>query len=212
MKYSDDFDFLKLSLLFSSACCSIHNPPVYKIKPSSNAMSKFKMTGAMEVTSGKEKSIFFVSVGEPPVQERPRVVWRGRRTPTIYDPSARKKADYARALKHAMTEIGSTWFPAFDKDILKGTKGLTLTVEFYLHRNLGDYCFAHGQKILKEDCDDYPKGKDIDNMVKFIMDALHLVIYDNDTVITKILTAKEFVPESRRDRPAWTNISIETRF
>jgi hypothetical protein len=132
--------------------------------------------------------------------------------PTIYDPSACKEVDFARALKHAMNGIGSRGLPACDRDTVAGKKGLKLTIEFFLHRKLADYCFAYGQKILKEDCQDYRRRKDKDNMVKFLMDALHQVIYDNNTVISKRIISKEFVPESGRKTQAWTDITSETMF
>jgi Holliday junction resolvase RusA-like endonuclease len=39
----------------------------------------------------------------------------------------------------------------------------------------------------------YPSSKDIDNMIKFIMDALHGITYANDICVVRLTATKAFV-------------------
>ena len=39
----------------------------------------------------------------------------------------------------------------------------------------------------------YPSTKDVDNMIKFVMDALHGIVYANDNIVVGINATKKFV-------------------
>ena len=39
----------------------------------------------------------------------------------------------------------------------------------------------------------YPSTKDTDNMTKFVMDALHGIVYNNDNIVVIINATKHFV-------------------
>ena len=45
---------------------------------------------------------------------------------------------------------------------------------------------------LKATAPKYPKGKDVDNMEKFVSYALHGVVYNNDNMIRKSQTEKAY--------------------
>jgi Holliday junction resolvase RusA-like endonuclease len=175
-------------------------------------MSNFAFSDVMLVTNGDMQGLSFDSIGDPPVQQRPRIHWQRRHLPVFYDPSARAKAGFKLALRSILMSFGISVFPLFDSESLANTKGLKITIFFYLHRKKDDYRLVLGEKVLKETCDRFPKKKDVDNMLKFVMDALHGVLYDNDNVITFVVAVKEFVPESGREGAAHMEIAVEKRF
>jgi Holliday junction resolvase RusA-like endonuclease len=170
-----------------------------------------RIINVMEVINGGEKCLSLTSIGDPPVQMRPKIVWRIRPVPVYYDPSSRKKISFERSLRAALVSFGVASFPYFNREAIAKTKGLKLTLDLFLHRKKLDYRVVGGVAVLREDCDTFPKKKDVDNMLKFIMDGLHHVIYDNDNVITKVVVTKDFVPESGRNGPAFTEIKLEKR-
>jgi Endodeoxyribonuclease RusA len=62
---------------------------------------------------------------------------------------------------------------------------------------------------LKPDHQLYAAKTDIDNMLKFIMDAMHKVLYDDDTAIVDAHVVKEFVSDlSYNNVNPYTTISI----
>jgi Holliday junction resolvase RusA-like endonuclease len=134
-----------------------------------------------------DKALSFVVVGDPPVQRRHRIAWRHmfgactskkdrRRNPIIYDPSAREKAAFRSAVRAAMEEINIAAFPYFDAE-----EPLMLVVGFAFARPLFGF-------------QAYPRRKDLDNLVKFVMDACHDVLYENDNVAVRLDAEKSFVP------------------
>jgi Holliday junction resolvase RusA-like endonuclease len=61
---------------------------------------------------------------------------------------------------------------------------------------------------LLPNCHRYPKKKDIDNLVKFLLDAMNKVVYHDDSAITKLIAEKLFVAEHNRDGGAYAEITI----
>jgi Holliday junction resolvase RusA-like endonuclease len=103
--------------------------------------------------------------GSPIAQARPRAtVINGRAR--VYDPTQRAKRAYRRAIGQAMTELGITDFPFFERTRLQ------LKVTYGLSNN----------------------AKDVDNLLKFVMDALESVLYDNDACIMSANETKMIVP------------------
>jgi Holliday junction resolvase RusA-like endonuclease len=150
-----------------------------------------------------DKSLSFVVVGDPPVQKRHRIAWRHvfgvwknskkgnhHRNPYVYDPSAREKAAFRSAVRAAMEEIPIAAFPYFDAE-----QPLMLVVGFAFLR---PHVFHP-----------FPRRKDLDNLVKFVMDACHVVLYDNDTVVVRLVAEKSFVPVGSAE--AWTKVEFRTR-
>ncbi len=128
-----------------------------------------------------ETQLTFIIEGEPKVQERHRIAWKGilgawrrkkRASPIIYDPSAKDKRDLRLAVKAAMQEIEITSFPYYNAD-----EPLVLELFFFFE--------VRPNQV-------FPKKKDLDNMVKYIMDALTGVIYPNDTAIVSLAAEKTF--------------------
>ena len=147
-----------------------------------------------------DKALSFVVIGDPPVQKRHRIAWRHmfgcnskksrRRNPIIYDPSAREKVAFRSALRVAMEEITIATFPYFSAE-----EPLILIVEF-------GFVSTH---VFQP----FPRRKDLDNLVKFVMDACHDVLYDNDNVIVRIVAEKSFVPAGTAG--ASTKVEFRTR-
>jgi Holliday junction resolvase RusA-like endonuclease len=100
--------------------------------------------------------------GEPKAQESPSISKTSGRT-VVYDPSSKLKKKFAAAVKHALTEVGEDDFPFFPK-----RKKLRLTVRFYLKSN----------------------RKDLDNMLKFLGDAIEGLAYPNDKEIFETISKK----------------------
>jgi Holliday junction resolvase RusA-like endonuclease len=119
----------------------------------------------------EDMTLYLMVEGTPLVQERHRVRWmpfRGAR-PTVYDPCSASKRGYKLAVRKAMSDIGVTHFPLFLEERVK------IKVTFFVTN----------------------AGKDIDNLLKFVMDALQGVIYPNDRMVFQALVKKEVVEEGQ---------------
>jgi Holliday junction resolvase RusA-like endonuclease len=56
----------------------------------------------------------------------------------------------------------------------------------------------------------FPHNKDLDNLVKFVMDACHGdVLYENDNVVVRLVAEKNFVPVGAAG--ASTKVEFRTR-
>jgi Holliday junction resolvase RusA-like endonuclease len=161
----------------------------------------------MEVQSTSGTAISFVMAGNPPVQERHRIALRSntgawRPFPVIYDPSSAKKKDYAAQVRTAMVDYGLA-HPYFDTE-----HAITLEVTFVLPRRKKDWIKRAGFFQLTSAALTFPRGKDVDNMLKFVMDALQGVLFANDVTITKVIATKLY-PE-KADARGWTEVQFST--
>jgi Holliday junction resolvase RusA-like endonuclease len=148
-----------------------------------------------------DKALSFVVIGDPPVQKRHRIAWRHvlacawkknnhRRNPIIYDPSAKEKVAFRSAVRAAMEEIAIATFPYF-----QAKQPLVLVVGF---ASIRPHVFQA-----------FPHSKDLDNLVKFVMDACHDVLYENDNVVVRLVAEKNFVPVGAAG--ASTKVEFRTR-
>jgi Holliday junction resolvase RusA-like endonuclease len=104
---------------------------------------------------------------EPLVAERPRFRFlHSTRRAICYDPQRANKRAIRSACRLALEECGVTRFPFFSN------KELKVVVTFYLIN----------------------RRKDVDNLLKFILDALQTVAYKNDCWIFDIRAKKKAVP------------------
>ena len=165
----------------------------------------WRVESMVEVVGATTSSMAFTMLGDPPVQRCTRIAWRGllgrvrqqmrrrmaARTPIIYDPSRGDKIRYRAALVAAFNELGlSDNLPYFAEGA-----PLQLVVKFVCPRPL---------HVVQA----FPRRKDLDNLVKFVMDAFHDVFYGNDTVVVKITAEKAFPPVGSAG--AWTEVHIST--
>jgi Holliday junction resolvase RusA-like endonuclease len=117
----------------------------------------------------------FEIIAEPQAQERTRLKWRGIRIPRLYDPSTNAKRTWKRALKEALREldIHADEMPVFGEADVEP-----------IHVNL---VFMWSQ----------PDQKDLDNMIKFVLDAYEGLLYTNDKKIYSITSTKAYSASSR---------------
>ena len=160
------------------------------------AVPDFDVEDFMVVTGGTGgPTLSFTVKGEPLAQARHKIAWKGlrnhiwkdRNSPIIYDPSAKFKKKYAAQVREAMVAMALTppFFASGYND-----DGLVMELHFFLERPKSHYNVLGNR--LKAAAPKYPKGKDVDNMEKFVSDALHGVVYNNDNIIRKSQTEKAF--------------------
>jgi len=120
---------------------------------------------------------------------------RHRLTGGTYDPSKKEKDDFFTLL-----ELPDTW--------TKMSKPIKCFLEFYCKRPKNHYKTGKSANILRPDAPIYnTNNKDLDNMVKFVLDALNNRLYDDDCLIVEILCSKKYV-----DNPENNNGYIHMRF
>jgi Holliday junction resolvase RusA-like endonuclease len=164
-------------------------------------------------TDHPDPIISFTVNGDPPAQERCRM---GRENPNkkrnIYDPSCNEKKKWKNTLSNSHTEQGLDCFPFFDYNFTneKICNGLKLDVCFHLPRNKNDFKIINGHYVLKPQYQLYPVKKDIDNMIKFIMDAMHTILYDDDAAIVDLHASKRFIVQldGEEQKLPFTTISL----
>jgi Holliday junction resolvase RusA-like endonuclease len=173
-------------------------------------MNEIYLVNFMEVLSPMTTGISFVMVGDPPTQQRhkmafgraPAAQWR-RMRPHMYDPSARSKIHYASNVRMSLNEFGLTR-PYFNEQ-----EPLFLEVLFVLPRRRQDLVRRNGFNVLTATAQAFPRNKDIDNMLKYLMDALQGELYANDVTITKVMVTKMFALNLEVNR-GWTEVKIST--
>ena len=99
----------------------------------------------------KGELVQFDITGEPVAQRRPRVAFKCRQ---IYNPQSNDIKNLQQDFREALEMLGQD----NTKPLFETTKRLTLSISFSMGKD----------------------NKDIDNMVKYYMDAMHQVVYAND--------------------------------
>ena len=98
-----------------------------------------------------------------------------------YDPSKKEKEDFIKAI-----ELLPEGLP---KD--KMTNPIKCVLHFYCKRPKSHYKTGKNANILKDTSPKYNiNNKDLDNMVKFVLDALNDKLYVDDTLIIEINCSK----------------------
>lgn len=94
-----------------------------------------------------------------------------------YDPSKKDKDDFIKAIENFPTE--------------KMTKPIRCTLNFYCKRPKNHYKTGKNSHVLKDSSPKYNiNNKDLDNMVKFVLDALNDKLYIDDSLIIEINCSK----------------------
>ena len=93
-------------------------------------------------------------IGVPVAQPRPRIKRLSNNRVIVYDPSQPKKTKCRSAVRLSLQEIGINQRPIFS-----GQEPLSVTAYFYVSSN----------------------AKDLDNMLKFLLDVLEGPVYLNDS-------------------------------
>ena len=160
--------------------------------------------------NGRALSISFTSSARQPVQQRPKFFHRrvtGGGQPVMYDPSGCAKTDWRIEATNFFVGHGvaGTVFPT---DSVEASLGICLTLNFYVTRCQADYHVVGGVRVLRADAQRFPHGRDLDNLIKFLMDAMQPIIFENDNCITALHSKKLFVPENRREDGPYTEIQL----
>ena len=138
------------------------------------------------------RSLSFFVAGKPPAQQRTRVNFKRNKSntsfPVFYDPSRNSKRQWTQALKKILDDSNIN-IPVFPSDPYVD-QPIQLEVNIYLSIPKTD---INTKKQLKNKHHLWPNTKDIDNMIKYIMDAMQQIIYTNDAVICSIKCTKQFV-------------------
>jgi hypothetical protein len=152
----------------------------------------------MDIRTPTETTLSFRFVGNPPAQWRARFTFRGgpwrttgRAAPNrewFYGPDARNKAIFHAALTAAMADLVIALLP-----FVGVRTGLQeIHCEFFLPRPRNDF-ERHGLVYLpRENSSLYPGQKDVDNRLKYFMDALVLVFYIDDNCIVDARVSKAY--------------------
>lgn len=124
----------------------------------------FESVDAMIVTTGPKTTVSLCVAGEPIAQPRIRFrrILRAFRV-IPYDPSYRQKMAFRAEVARAINDVGASVFPLFGS-----TFKLKVTVTFHV----------------------FDARKDIDNLLKFFLDAIQGVVFKNDSMVFEIVATK----------------------
>jgi Holliday junction resolvase RusA-like endonuclease len=93
-----------------------------------------------------------------------------------YDPSKKEKDDFVKAVETLPEKM---------------TKPIKCILNFYCKRPKTHYKSGKNSHILKDTAPKYnTNNKDLDNMVKFVLDALNDKLYTDDSLIFEITCSK----------------------
>ena len=112
------------------------------------------------------ESVSFSVPGAPKCQNGWKVRWRGLRFPIIYDPKRQEKLHLKQQIRLAIADLLGMPQPYTPFGVFK----TNMIVVFYMKT---------------------ATAKDLDNMLKFLLDALKGVIYQDDRFIFKLSVSKE---------------------
>jgi Holliday junction resolvase RusA-like endonuclease len=94
-----------------------------------------------------------------------------------YDPSKKDKDDFIKIIEDLPTE--------------KMTKPIRCILNFFCKRPKNHYKSGKNSHMLKDTSPKYNiNNKDLDNMVKFVLDALNDKLYTDDSLIVEIICSK----------------------
>lgn len=97
-----------------------------------------------------------------------------------YDPSKKEKDEFIKAIVD------------FPEEILL-TKPIKCVLHFYCKRPKNHYKTGKLSHMLKDNAPQYnTNNKDLDNMVKFVLDALNAKLYTDDSLIYEISCSKMY--------------------
>ena len=133
--------------------------------------------------SGNNFIIYFEIAGTPKPLQRHRHF--GRRT---YDPSKKDKKNFYLLASQYKSDVPIT-------------KAIRLGVVFYFNSPKSHYRTGKFSYLLRDDAPTYhTKTPDIDNLAKFVADALQPNFYKDDAQIIELKTEKHYVNQGESAR------------
>jgi Holliday junction resolvase RusA-like endonuclease len=160
-------------------------------------MSNFILENYKASIIKETKKVSFIVRGTPPSQFRPRVNWKKRSTTVVYDASSQQKKNWKEAATMALANYSITLFP-----IIPSLNGIKVMVAFYFVRP--KYHISIKTGCVKDTAPFFPSSKDIDNLIKFIFDAMQGIFFNNDSAIVEINATKNYV----MDNIGYTSITL----
>jgi Endodeoxyribonuclease RusA len=145
-----------------------------------------------DVVSEGIRTVTFTVHNKMPVLERPKLAFRGRHHPVLYDSCGKKKTEYSSDFQRFIVNDTAT-NPVWPMFCGSEVAGVELNVRFFLQRRADDYIGK--TDVLKETAQRFPKKKDIDNLLKFLLDAMNGWVYGDDSCVTAVTATKQFIPE-----------------
>ena len=137
-----------------------------------------KIVDFLCLQDGGTKIVSFTVLGPIFAQERPRIRHNDLPRPRFYDPSANRKALWKKILKKELLAFGEDPTSPFRNGSIKAV--LTFVGSNVNHM-------------------------DIDNLVKFVLDAFQGVLFENDRIVNK-LVAQKMAPNGAS---SWVECSFE---
>jgi Holliday junction resolvase RusA-like endonuclease len=130
--------------------------------------------------------IYRIVLGEPKPQARHRHFRRGNFSGS-YDPSSEKKNTFASILHDEAP-----------KELLDGP--MLLELNFYMSRPKNHFKINKSGTLLKDSAPEWHTGRpDIDNLIKFVQDALNGVYYRDDATICQVIARKLYSEKPRTE-------------
>ena len=134
------------------------------------------------------EKIIKVVLGEPKAQARHRSFqMKGTDFISNYDPSKSKKGSFASVLQSEAPE-----------EPLEGP--LMLELNFFMGRPKSHYGSGKNANVVKASAPEWHTGRpDIDNLVKFVQDALNKIYWRDDSLICQVSTKKLYSEKPRTE-------------
>ncbi len=130
-------------------------------------------------------------LGEPKAQARHRHFTRGTFSGS-YDPSAKSKETFASIIQQEAPKEPIS-------------EPIALELVFYMSRPRSHYRSGKNSDMLKDSAPEHHSGRpDLDNLTKFVQDALNKIYYKDDALICQLTAYKLY---SERPR---TEITLKT--
>ena len=172
---------------------------------------KLKVVDMIEVKGGPcGSSISFTILGTPPAQPRHKIRFRGRFKPYAYDPSGSDKTKFRNHLRATMKE--------FNMLLEKGTYfDERVALELHLY-----FCLPwpkmdlkrtpSGELVLRDHHSTWPRKKDIDNLIKWMMDSFQSVIYKDDCCVVEVHVSKFFPSGDDLENEGFTGVRVQPAY
>jgi hypothetical protein len=85
----------------------------------------------------KQSTVSFTIVGNPPVQARPRISWKSKTKPIVFDATSKAKGCWKQLLRNFLQTNSLQSFPVFLSE--SGNNGIKIIISFYFKRAKNDY-------------------------------------------------------------------------
>jgi hypothetical protein len=144
--------------------------------------------------------ISFVVKGTPAVQKRTVMAWKGCLRPHLLDPSMNAKRLFAQAVWIEMAAIGLPQEIYFTE-----TTAICCKVNLILPRPKKDLAMMPTPHLVVSGASSFPRGKEVNNLLKFVMDAIEETLYVNNTNIICV-EAKKCYAMDILEAVGWTEL------